>query len=655
MLFIEEAAMKRIGLLTVVGMVICCWLCLGATETLINGSGEDASGVILEFSERVRITSYDEDVFPDQEPRTRSDEITFSGGLLENRGRFRLSWTPSTATITDAEWMKQESGSHEGSEWSTVPMSAEVPEGGYTREELLDLRRAPTYEEIMSTIAEYPGDDEPLYVPAEDEAIWLTDLEGHADIYDNDSIRINYADWFDQGQITRIEVYRNGVKMEFLADMFDVVTNEQMKTFDGNPAENTPASAHTDHAIFGYEYTLRFYDHSRVITQELSTIIRSGVRYDPDYAYADIFTWWDLFQDMHQGAFTEDDVLDLFEELKPRGFDGVSIMVTYFMESRKSNGIYAMALPDPFMFPRTPCCCWTPSDEDLRQILGLVREAGLDAWVRAAVWVEGSYDDAELNWPGRADVQPASISAFFDNYTEMMSGLAGIAAEEGAEHFSPFTEMDSLYQYGQQMEHMLDRIDAVFGASLGIEQSTNHYLSGDSLYSESLQDPLSIFATSTFWDWRATTGEPLWIEMSCWDFEYDDSPDQSLAGCVERFFRYWRPAVQYYRTNYPSNPLLLGETGVRNYDGAVMSGQWYANAVASGELELDDQECADVWATILIGAQALGIDGLSAWNYLIWPESAHVWRYEPRNTVLQGTPADRIIRAIMGDGYTEEQ
>ena len=110
-LVIEEAAMKRIGLLTVVGMVICCWLYLGATETLINRSGEDASGVILEFSVRVRIISFDEDVFPDQEPTTRSDEITFSGGLLENRGRFRLSWTPTTAMITNIEWMAATSGS----------------------------------------------------------------------------------------------------------------------------------------------------------------------------------------------------------------------------------------------------------------------------------------------------------------------------------------------------------------------------------------------------------------------------------------------------------------------------------------------------------------------------------------------------------------
>ena len=92
----------------------------------------------------------------------------------------------------------------------------------------------------MAQIAHYPGPDEPLYVPAEGEQIWLTDLEGHADIYDNDSIKINYAPGFDKSQITRIDVYRNGVKLRFVPALFDVLTNEQMKTFDGNPAENTP-------------------------------------------------------------------------------------------------------------------------------------------------------------------------------------------------------------------------------------------------------------------------------------------------------------------------------------------------------------------------------------------------------------------------------
>jgi len=104
---------------------------------------------------------------------------------------------------------------------------------------------------------DYPGPDEQLYQPEPDEQIWLTDLDGHGDIYDNDSIKINYAPGFDVSQITKIDVYRNGIKLRFVPQKIDVLTNAQMKTFDGNPAERSPASNHTDHAIMGYEYEFK--------------------------------------------------------------------------------------------------------------------------------------------------------------------------------------------------------------------------------------------------------------------------------------------------------------------------------------------------------------------------------------------------------------
>jgi hypothetical protein len=106
-------------------------------------------------------------------------------------------------------------------EWETTGASA----AGSTTGSSAPL----TYEQIMAQIAQYPGPDEPLYVPAEGEQIWLTDLEGHKDIYDNDSIKVNYAPGFDKSQITRIDVYRNGVKMRFLPALFDVLTNAQIR------------------------------------------------------------------------------------------------------------------------------------------------------------------------------------------------------------------------------------------------------------------------------------------------------------------------------------------------------------------------------------------------------------------------------------------
>jgi hypothetical protein len=199
--------MRRIVVVALLLTLLMSLLAFGASETLTSRSGKTATGLIVTFSVEVRITSYDDSVFTIQEPSNRAEQFTFSGGELDHGGRFRLTWSPSIASIVDHEW---------------VTTTTSAADNWYSSGAL-------TYEEIMAKIAEYPGPDEPLYVPAEDEAIWLTDLEGHADIYDNDSIRINYADWFNQSQVTKIEVYRNGIKMRFLPDMLDVLTKEQIK------------------------------------------------------------------------------------------------------------------------------------------------------------------------------------------------------------------------------------------------------------------------------------------------------------------------------------------------------------------------------------------------------------------------------------------
>jgi len=115
-------------------------VCSGATETLRNGLGSTATGVTITFSSRVRITSFDESVFPEQEPSSRDSEFTFSGGSLSPNGRFRVSWTPNTAGIEEVEWLRGSAASSSSASASPAPL---------------------TYEQIMAQIAEYPGPDEP--------------------------------------------------------------------------------------------------------------------------------------------------------------------------------------------------------------------------------------------------------------------------------------------------------------------------------------------------------------------------------------------------------------------------------------------------------------------------------------------------------------
>jgi len=252
----------------------------GATRTFINKTGKMVIGIKIEFSNSVRITRHDS-VFPDQSPSGRSDEFTFDGGELGNSGRFSISWTPSSGAVTDYEWIER-AQPEQGSLTSPV-----VQNNTGQGSSLPDPNTPP-----ILYGNDYPGSNEPLYQPKDDEQIWLTDLEGHGDIYDNDSIKINYAPGFDVSQIEKVEVYRNGVYMRFLPEKFDVLTNAQMKTFDGNRLEHSPASNHTDHAIMGYEYEFKISTADDLWIMKKT--VKSGFRWRPEEVWAELNSNWTI-------------------------------------------------------------------------------------------------------------------------------------------------------------------------------------------------------------------------------------------------------------------------------------------------------------------------------------------------------------------------
>jgi hypothetical protein len=95
---------RRVLALTFLGLALIVCVALAASESLANRTGRTATAVTVTFSEEVRITSYDESVFPTKEPSSRSETFRFSGGQLENGARFGISWTPSGAEITSTQW-----------------------------------------------------------------------------------------------------------------------------------------------------------------------------------------------------------------------------------------------------------------------------------------------------------------------------------------------------------------------------------------------------------------------------------------------------------------------------------------------------------------------------------------------------------------------
>ena len=575
--------MNRLLPSTLLVLLALALTCSGTIETIRNDPGRTASGVTITFSARVRITSFDESVFPEQHPSGRDSEFTFSGGSLSPNGRFRVSWTPSTAEIEEVEWLRGSTASPLSTPASQTPM---------------------TYEQIMAEIAEYPGPNEPLYVPGPDEAIWLTDLEGHADIYDNDSIKINYADWFDRGQITKVEVYRNGIKMRFLPDMFDVLTNAQMKAFDGNPLESTPASSHSDHAIHGYSFEFAIHGASNLVLGTLAVEANSGIQIPsslPLYAHLDSNWVLDAF---HWNGMTDQQLLGLLQAFKSAGFNGIQLDTNWFVETGTSSEVVPIYQLEPI---ETHPWFRTETESELVRLLDLANSLSLDVELRIQLYVCNSGKSEEIQY--RSEIQPRNVSLFFESLGDVAVDLATIAEAKGVDTFTPMVELDSLERHDAEIRHLLDRIDRVFSGRLAVNQATHHYVFRSQSYFEA--------NCGEFWDWRDEEGLPLIISMNCWNPPLETQDDQRWSVLLEKMADIWNPVVVHFRERFPENPLVFGEIGAYAFDGHARGGALPPDIFdpARAHRYRDDQEFVETYAAYVAASYAMGLDGVALWSW----------------------------------------
>ena len=99
--------MKWLG--AFLAVVSCCAsLCLGASESITNDTGQPVSAIVIVFSEPVRLVSYDTSVFRNQDPLLTSETFSFFDGVLQPWQSFRISWTPSSARIKQLGWIAEE-------------------------------------------------------------------------------------------------------------------------------------------------------------------------------------------------------------------------------------------------------------------------------------------------------------------------------------------------------------------------------------------------------------------------------------------------------------------------------------------------------------------------------------------------------------------
>jgi hypothetical protein len=484
-----------------------------------------------------------------------------------------------------------------------------------------------TYKQIMAQVAQYPGADEPLYVPAEGEQVWLTDLEGHADIYDNDSIKINYAPGFDKTQIKKIAVYRNGVRLWFVPAVFDVLTNEQMKTFDGNPTENTPKSSHTDHAIYGYEYELRFLDSEGVPAYRMLAVVSSPVSFSGRRA-VNIGIAYDLL-----GQLSDAEFVGRLSAFRSLGFEAVQFGVCYFIESLDSNRIipvYVMGTP------MTPSWARTMTNDEIARLLRLIRQAGLESEIRIEVYLNSSYPEALGQWSGA--ITPSDVNAWFRNYSAVCVDLGRIAEAEDASVFYVAVEMDSMQRYASQWRAIAADTRAVFSGQISIVESTGTFLARENCYGDQFSS-----LVGQFWDAFDFIAVDHWPNR-CLGLE--TQTDQRFSVVVERFANMWRRAFDYYRARYPGKRIEFGEFGTYNLDGVLANGRPDdMNAVATSSIYSQDlQEMGDAWAALLIGASAVSADGITVLAY---------WLVDQTGTgqgghYLNNTPAWNVVKASLG-------
>jgi len=156
-----RSAVGRVLGLVLVGVALMSVVGLAASQTFINKTGKSVTGITIEFSKRVIITRHDS-AFSDQSPSGRSDQFTFSGRDLRNRGRFTISWMPSSGKVVDYEWIEK------------AQPAPKTPTTTTQQEEEFKLPDPNTPPILYGD--DYPGPDEPLYQPQPDEQIWVTDV-----------------------------------------------------------------------------------------------------------------------------------------------------------------------------------------------------------------------------------------------------------------------------------------------------------------------------------------------------------------------------------------------------------------------------------------------------------------------------------------------
>ena len=659
-------------------------LCLGATETLTNRSGRPVAGVRAGFSEQVRITSFDTAVFAHQEPPGRAADFTFSNGELRNGGRFRLSWTPSTAVIVETEWLDVPpapetpaasepwlvASASAGGELSPLPFCLcyeRLPEvacgcpGGtdltdceFWGREGSDVQgvRAALLEQQLLLVSVHLRASERFDGYGYIVAFRLPDRSLYVFLHpDRDGLSVEMdsgGSWSDlgvpQGALFRVDASAAWVTIP-LASLAGVVSEEDLRRAD--------VDFHLSYSEAGRRETFFYPGKGEVWYPGKPPVIppnewqRDPVAFDGQPVFLEEFlcgvhiggnwgttsTW---------AALLPDDYFEFLHALNTR-WVGLSISLTIDDSMDASVGLCVQEQDGAYQ---------TFSDDVLRALICRLRQEGFRVYLtlafeqledsaasgkRAKRWELGHpyayrFDSeiAEENWPWDPahPLHEEYIAEFFSTYAHWAAYYARIAQEEGAELFSLGTETDNLMRTRTSGSawptEFLEEWRSVVAAVREVYDGAVTY---DMLYGALVdKNPPGI---SYVWD---DLGLDV-VGVSAYFRLFEGQPDgvptaDELTASWERVFTDYLAPV---RALYPTKPIVFLEFGYIDLPGASVSpagGEYDTRVwIDTDHNGLDDgqEEQAAIYEALLRTASGMPslLNGVFLWGHMIAPD--YVW------------------------------
>ncbi|MCB2156818.1 hypothetical protein KQI84_18220 [bacterium] len=234
------------------------------------------------------------------------------------------------------------------------------------------------------------------------------------------------------------------------------------------------------------------------------------------------------------------------KEIADTGANTVSLLVVLMQENGTSSRMYAR--------PGR-----TVPDATLRRTMAEAREAGLDVMLFPIVLLE---DPGEDEW--RGNMQPESITTWYDTYQRWMVHYARIAAEGDAAWFSIGSELSSLESDDGYWRETIAAVRQEFPGKLLYSCNWDH-LTGPS-----------------WWDALDAIGLSSYYELA-------DDLDASQEDLNESWIE-WRDWILAWRLRTtPDKPLILTEVGYPSLDGGAVY-PW--NYTLESEVDLEEQRRA---------------------------------------------------------------